>query len=103
MRAVQFDRLGGPEVLSLREVPTPEPTPGTVLVRNRVIAVNFGDLWFIRGQYLVKPRFPDTPGMEAAGIVEAVAPTSRIFARGWRSPTSAWARSPTSPASEARA
>jgi NADPH:quinone reductase len=40
MRAVQFDRLGGPEVLSLREVPTPEPTPGTVLVRNRVIAVN---------------------------------------------------------------
>jgi NADPH:quinone reductase len=74
MRAVQFDRLGGPEVLSLREVPTPEPTPGTVLVRNRVIAVNFGDLWFIRGQYLVKPRFPDTPGMEAAGIVEAVAP-----------------------------
>ena len=102
MRAVQFDRLGGPEAVASRSADA-RATPGTVLVRNRVIAVNFGDLWFIRGQYLVKPRFPDTPGMEAAGIVEAVAPTSRIFARGWRSPTSAWARSPTSPASEARA
>jgi NADPH:quinone reductase len=84
MRAIQFDRIGGPEVLSLREVPTPDLVPGTVLVRNRVIAVNFGDLWFIRGQYLVKPRFPDTPGMEAAGTIEAVAPDVTDLRPGMR-------------------
>ncbi len=73
MRAIQFDRLGGPEVLDLREVPRPNLDPGTVIVRNEVIAVNFGDLFFIRGEYLVKPVFPDVPGMEAAGVVDAVA------------------------------
>jgi NADPH:quinone reductase len=73
VRAIQFDRLGGPEVLDLREVPRPNLEPGTVIVRNEVIAVNFGDLFFIRGEYLVKPVFPDVPGMEAAGVVDAVA------------------------------
>lgn len=73
MKAIQFDRLGGPEVLDLREVPRPNLDPGTVIVRNEVIAVNFGDLFFIRGEYLVKPVFPAVPGMEAAGVVDAVA------------------------------
>ncbi len=84
MKAIQFDRLGGPEVMQLREVPTPELTPGTVLVRNRVIALNFGDTFFIRGRYLVKPVFPDTPGMEAAGVIEAVAPDVRDLTPGTR-------------------
>jgi NADPH:quinone reductase len=74
VRAIQFDRLGGPEVLELRDVPRPDLAPGTVVVRNEVIAVNFGDLFFIRGDYLVKPVFPDVPGMEAAGVIDAVAP-----------------------------
>src|SRR5262249_3160357 len=73
VRAIQFDRLGGPEVLELRDVPRPGLEPGTVIVRNEVIAVNFGDLFFIRGDYLVKPVFPDVPGMEAAGSIDAVA------------------------------
>lgn len=73
MRAIQFDRLGGPEVLHLREVPKPELLPGTVIVRNRVIALNYGDIFFINGQYLVKPVFPDIPGMEGAGVIDAVA------------------------------
>jgi NADPH2:quinone reductase len=77
MRAIQFDRLGGPEVLEVRDVAPPSLAPGTVLVRNHVIAVNFGDLWFIRGEYLVKPEFPDTPGMDGAGVIEAVAPDVR--------------------------
>src|SRR3954469_21790464 len=74
MKAIQFDRLGGPDVMHLREIPKPELKPGTVLVKNRVIALNYGDTFFIRGQYLVKPVFPDTPGMEAAGVIEEVAP-----------------------------
>jgi NADPH2:quinone reductase len=74
MKAIQFDQLGGPEVMSLREVPKPELRPGTVIVKNHIITINFGDIFFTRGEYIVKPVFPDTPGMEAAGVVEAVAP-----------------------------
>ena len=84
MKAIQFDRLGGPEVLEVRDVPEPTLAPGTVLVRNRVIAVNFGDLWFIRGEYIVKPVFPDVPGMEGAGVIEAVAPDVRGLEPGTR-------------------
>ena len=84
MKAIQFDRLGGPEVMQLREVPKPELRPGMVLVRNHVIALNYGDTFFIRGQYLVKPVFPDTPGMEAAGVIEQVAPDVKGLTAGTR-------------------
>ena len=84
MKAIQFDRLGGPEVMELREVPKPELRPGTVVVKNRVIALNYGDVFFIKGQYLVKPVFPDIPGMEAAGVIEAVAPDVTGLVPGMR-------------------
>jgi NADPH2:quinone reductase len=84
MRAIQFDRLGGPEVMELREVPKPELKPGTVIVKNHIIALNYGDVFFIQGQYLVKPVFPDTPGMEAAGVIEAVAGDVAGLAPGTR-------------------
>jgi NADPH:quinone reductase len=84
MKAIQFDRLGGAEVMELREVPKPELRPGTILVKNRVIAINFGDTLFLRGEYLVKPVFPDTPGMEAAGVVDSVAPDVKDIAPGAR-------------------
>ena len=74
MKAIQFDRIGGPEVMYYADIPQPELRPGTVLVRNVAIAVNFGDLFFTRNEYLVKAKPPDTPGMEAAGVIEAVAP-----------------------------
>ena len=84
MKAIQFDRLGSAEVMELREVPTPELRPGTVLVKNHVIAINYGDTFFIRGTYLVKPKFPDTPGMEAAGVIAAVAPEVKDLVPGMR-------------------
>jgi len=84
MKAIQFDRLGGAEVMELREVPMPELQPGTIIVRNRVSAINFGDVLFLRGEYIVKPAFPDTPGMEGAGVVEAVAPDVTDIAVGAR-------------------
>jgi len=82
MKAIQFDRLGGAEVMELREVPKPEPKPGTIVVKNHVITINFGDILFLRGEYLVKPVFPDTPGMEAAGVVDSVAPDVTDIAPG---------------------
>jgi NADPH2:quinone reductase len=84
MKAIQFDRLGGAEVMELREIRKPEPRPGTVVVRNHVIAINYGDTFFIRGTYLVKPVFPDTPGMEGAGVIEAVAPDVKDLKPGMR-------------------
>ncbi len=84
MKAIQFDRLGGPEVMQLREVPKPELQPGTVIVRNHDIALNYGDVFFIHGQYLVKPVVPDIPGMEGAGVIDAVAPDVKGLAPGMR-------------------
>jgi NADPH:quinone reductase len=84
MKAIQFDRLGGAEVMELREVPKPAPKPGTIVVKNHVIAINFGDTLFLHGEYLVKPAFPDTPGMEAAGVVDSVAPDVKDIAPGAR-------------------
>jgi NADPH:quinone reductase len=74
MKAIQFDKIGGPEVMYFTDIPKPDLRPGTVLVRNQAIAVNFGDLFFTRNEYLVKPKLPDTPGMEASGIIDSVAP-----------------------------
>lgn len=84
MKAIQFDRLGGPEVMELRETPKPQLKPGTVIVKNHVIAINFGDLFFTQGTYLVKPVFPDTPGMEAAGVIDEVAPDVKDLKPGTR-------------------
>lgn len=57
---------------ALREVETPRPGPGEVLVRVRAGAVNFPDLLMTRGEYQHKPPLPFVPGMEMAGEVAAV-------------------------------
>jgi NADPH2:quinone reductase len=72
MRAIVFDQVGGPEVLRMGEVPKPEVRPGMVLIKAHAIGVNFADVRFRQGAYVVKPKLPDTPGMEAAGVVEAL-------------------------------
>lgn len=72
MKAIVFAQTGGPEVLALSDVPTPEVRPGMVLIKVHAIGVNFADTRFRQGTYVVKPKLPDTPGMEAAGVVEAV-------------------------------
>jgi NADPH2:quinone reductase len=72
MKAIRFHSLGGPEVLQLDEVPEPEVSAGRVRVRVRAAGVNFADTRFRLGQYFVRPSFPQVPGMEAAGEVDAV-------------------------------
>lgn len=72
MRAVVFDRVGPPEeVLAVRDVPTPTPGRGEVLVRMRLSPINPSDLMYVRGQYGLKPETPATPGFEGVGVVEA--------------------------------
>jgi NADPH:quinone reductase len=51
-------------VLRLSEVPTPDVRPGMVLIKAQAIGVNFADTRFRQGTYVVKPKLPDTPGME---------------------------------------
>jgi NADPH:quinone reductase len=72
MKAMVFAQTGGPEVLALAEAPKPEPRAGWVLIKNHAIGVNFADTRFRQGTYTVKPKLPDIPGMEVAGVIEAV-------------------------------
>jgi NADPH2:quinone reductase len=72
MKAIVFEKTGGPEVMALKETPKPEPRPGMVLIRTHAIGVNFADTRFRQGTYAVKPKLPDTPGLEAAGVIEAL-------------------------------
>lgn len=73
MKAIAFNEFGSPEVLSLVEVPLPEPGPGQVRVRVQAAGVNPAD-WKIRSGELSfgPPKFPQFPGGEAAGVVDAV-------------------------------
>ncbi len=84
MKQIQFDKLGGPEVLKLADAPTPEAVKGTVLVRNRAIGINFADTLFRQGQYAQTPVLPDTPGLEAAGVIEKVGEGVSGFSVGMR-------------------
>jgi NADPH:quinone reductase len=72
VKQIQFDKIGGPEVLKLVDAAAPAASKGTVLVRNRAIGVNFADTLFRQGQYATAPQLPDTPGLEAAGVIEKV-------------------------------
>ncbi|MFY7951887.1 MAG: zinc-dependent alcohol dehydrogenase family protein [Armatimonadaceae bacterium] len=73
MKAVQFDRPGPPAAaLTTREIPTPTPGPGEVLVRMIASPVNPSDLLYVAGNYTMQPdSYPATPGFEGVGVVEA--------------------------------
>ena len=72
MRAVVIEGQGGPEVLSLQEVPDPSPGPHEILVRVSASGLNRADLLQCRGLYPAPPGVPaDIPGLEYAGVVEA--------------------------------
>ncbi|WP_296600199.1 quinone oxidoreductase [Phenylobacterium sp.] len=70
MRAVRFEKTGGPEVLELVDVDLPEPKPGQARVRHEAVGINFIDTYHRTGLYPVK--LPCIPGGEAAGVVDAV-------------------------------
>jgi NADPH2:quinone reductase len=73
MRAIQIAHTGGPEVLALRDLPTPEPGPGQALVRIEACGVNFIDVYQREGRYPL--QLPFIPGQEAAGTVASLGPT----------------------------
>jgi len=97
MRAIQMTEFGGPEVLELAELPTPEPGPGEALIRVTRAGLNFADTHTRTNSYVQKATLPLVPGGEVAGVREdtgervvalvgsggyaeyAIAPTDRVF------------------------
>ncbi|MBN1570156.1 MAG: quinone oxidoreductase [Acidobacteria bacterium] len=70
MKAIRVRETGGPEKLSYEDMPLPSPAAGQARILIQSIGLNFIDVYFRTGLY--KAALPFTPGMEAAGIVEAV-------------------------------
>ena len=62
----------GVEALQWKELPTPVPKPGEVLIAIRAASLNFPDLLTVQNKYQFKPPLPFVPGSEYAGVVEAV-------------------------------
>lgn len=72
MRAVGFTRHGGPEVLEVIELPTPEPKAREVRVKVKAVALNHLDVWVRKGWQGLKLQLPHVLGADIAGVVDAV-------------------------------
>jgi NADPH2:quinone reductase len=72
MKALLSRQPGGPETLTLEEVPEPVPGRGEVRVAVRACGVNFPDVLVIRDLYQFKPPRPFAPGAEVSGVVDGL-------------------------------
>jgi NADPH:quinone reductase len=70
MRAIQITEFGGPEVLQLVDLPTPEPAADEVLIKVSRAGLNFADTHQRHDDYLAKATLPMIPGAEVAGVRE---------------------------------
>ena len=89
MKAIRVKEFGGPEVLQLEEVPTPQPGPGEVLVRIHATGINPVETYIRAGTYARLPKLPYTPGNDGAGVIEQVSmdviefkPGDRVYTAG---------------------
>jgi NADPH:quinone reductase len=62
----------GVDALTWKELPTPQPKAGEVLVEIRAASLNFPDLLIVQNKYQMKPPLPFVPGSEYAGVVQAL-------------------------------
>jgi NADPH2:quinone reductase len=62
----------GVDALTWKELPTPQPKAGEVLIEIRAASLNFPDLLIVQNKYQIKPPLPFVPGSEYAGVVQAV-------------------------------
>jgi len=72
MKAIRLHRTGPAEVLELEDIPLPKPGPGEALVRIHAAGLNFADIYMRNGSYPAPISLPFTPGLEGAGVVEAI-------------------------------
>ena len=79
MRAVGFFEFGGPDVLQLLDLPETQPGPGQVRVRVHAATVNPTDTLLRNGsraQSLHDVAPPHVPGMDVAGVIDAIGPNT---------------------------
>ena len=72
MQAWLCENPTGIDALQWKEVPTPAPKAGEVLVEIKAASLNFPDLLIVQNKYQMKPALPFVPGSEFAGVVQAV-------------------------------
>ncbi len=72
MRAIEVTEFGGTETMSVVERDVPEPGEGQVRIEVRAAGVNFADIMQRRGHYQGGPEPTYVPGMEVAGVIDAV-------------------------------
>jgi NADPH:quinone reductase-like Zn-dependent oxidoreductase len=84
MKAYRLHAFGGPESLTLEELPTSEPGPGQVRLRVKAASLNFRDLLIAKGIYNPKLKLPIIPLSDGAGEVAAVGAGASRFRVGDR-------------------
>ncbi|MBS4036745.1 MAG: NADPH:quinone oxidoreductase family protein [Hydrogenophaga sp.] len=72
MQAWLCENPVGVDALQWKELPTPTPGPGEVLIAIEAASLNFPDLLIVQNKYQMKPALPFVPGSEYAGTVQAV-------------------------------
>ena len=73
MKAVHVAEQGSPaQAMRLTVQPVPQVTPGHVRLKVEAAGINFADVLAVSGEYLTRTKYPYTPGMEFAGVVDAL-------------------------------
>ena len=62
----------GVDALTWKEIPSPSPKAGEVLIEIKAASLNFPDLLIVQNKYQIKPPFPFSPAAEVAGVIESV-------------------------------
>ena len=82
MKAVIINKIGGPEVLELKDIQLEDPKSGEVLIKNEAIGLNYIDTYHRSGLYPVE--LPSNIGMEGGGVIEKIGPDVKEFKVGER-------------------
>ena len=73
MKAIRFEKFGGPEVLEYKDIEIGKPGPKEVLVKNLSVGLNYIDVYQRTGLYQIE--LPSGLGLEASGVVEEIGPS----------------------------
>ena len=80
MKAIIISKIGGPEVLELKDIKLEDPKSNEVLIKNKAIGLNYIDTYHRSGLYPVE--LPSRVGLEGAGIIEKIGPNVKNFKVG---------------------
>jgi len=80
MKAIIISKVGGPEVLELKDIKLEDPKSNEVLIKNKAIGLNYIDTYHRSGLYPVE--LPSNVGLEGAGIIEKIGPNVKNFKAG---------------------